>query len=147
MDLYDDWVITWQRHYEQKHQLKSVKYVKDWSCTKCYLEKDHREIPAEFVKFWNILKNLVPEITGYNWNTIKNFYGLMDDDNEEDDTKKKRAIFVMIQSMRYKEKPTKTYRRIESEIEMIIGKCVQKEGEDITIGSIEDLKNEIENDN
>ncbi|RGB39823.1 hypothetical protein C1646_754065 [Rhizophagus diaphanus] len=52
MDIYDDLVETWDKHYKQKHENKSLKYEKDWSYPRCYLGKIGGEIPIYFIRFW-----------------------------------------------------------------------------------------------
>ncbi|RGB25264.1 hypothetical protein C1646_771979 [Rhizophagus diaphanus] len=118
MDIYDDLVKIWDKHYKQKHENKSLKYEKDWSCPRCYSEK-----------------------------IVLNFEGYLEKgyDDEAIKVKRMKAIDVIIRSIRYSGKPTKTYRRISTVIEMIIEKCVRKSDEDIIMGNEEVLKQELEN--
>ncbi|RGB27510.1 hypothetical protein C1646_769019 [Rhizophagus diaphanus] len=105
MDIYDDLVETWDKHYKKKHKNKSLKYEKDWSCPKCYSGK-----------------------------IVSNFEGYLEKGYNDEAIEVKRmkaislmkAIDVMIISIRYSRRPTKTYKRISIVIEIIIEKCVRK---------------------
>ncbi|RGB23856.1 hypothetical protein C1646_773911 [Rhizophagus diaphanus] len=119
MDIYDDLVKIWDKHYKQKHENKSLKYEKDWSCPRCYSGK-----------------------------IVTNFEGYLEEgyDDEATEVKRMKAIDVMIRSIRYSERPTKTYKGISTVIEMIMEKCVRKSDEGIIVGNEEVLKQELEND-
>ena len=116
MDIFDDIKEVEELHYTRRHIEKKKVCIKDLGCPKCYLEKVKDPIPEEFTKFWEILKKLVLEVNGFNWNTISGFYKLLeyDSDEERDEKKKMEAIDMMIRSIRYKERPTKVYSRIKT---------------------------------
>lgn len=108
--------------------------------------KDNRKEPKEFLEFWRILKELIPQIGTYNWNTIINFSNLIPNEDEAivEIKRRKKAINVVIHSIRYDERPGHTYKGIETIIEMIIENWVRMDDKGEVMVGIDEIKEEIQ---
>ncbi|PKC54188.1 hypothetical protein RhiirA1_477800 [Rhizophagus irregularis] len=122
MDIWDKLQAIWDNHEMQKHIEKLSEYQRDPSCRKCYRNLEDRKELKEFLEFWKILKELIPQVGTFTWNTIINFSNLIPNEDEATVKVKKRrkAINVIIYSIRYDEKPEYTYKGIETIIEIIM---------------------------
>ncbi|CAB4424157.1 unnamed protein product [Rhizophagus irregularis] len=112
MDIWDNLQNIWDNHEMQKHIQKLSRYQRDLSCRKYYgYSKDSKE-PKEFLEFWKILKELIPQVGTFNWNTIINFSDLIPNEDKVivEVKKRRKAISVIIYSIRYDEKPRYTYK-------------------------------------
>ncbi|PKY32913.1 hypothetical protein RhiirB3_451444 [Rhizophagus irregularis] len=145
MDIWDKLQAIWDNHEMQKHIEKLSEYQRDPSCRKCYRNLEDRKELKEFLEFWKILKELIPQVGTFTWNTIINFSNLIPNEDEATVKVKKRrkAINVIIYSIRYDEKPEYTYKGIETIIEIIMENWLRVDDEGKIMVSVDKIKEEI----
>ncbi|CAG8710189.1 15669_t:CDS:2, partial [Rhizophagus irregularis] len=147
MDIWDSLQNIRDNHDMQKHIQKLSRYQRDLSCRKCYgYLKDNKKELKEFLEFWRILKELIPQMGTYNWNTIINFSDLIPNEDEAivEVKKRRKAISVIIYSIRYDERPEYTYKGIETIIEIIMENWVRIDDKGEVMVGINDIKEEIQ---
>ncbi|GBC30568.2 hypothetical protein GLOIN_2v1825001 [Rhizophagus irregularis DAOM 181602=DAOM 197198] len=146
MDIWDKLQAIWDNHEMQKHIEKLSEYQRDPSCRKCYRNLEDRKELKEFLEFWKILKELIPQVGTFIWNTIINFSNLIPNEDEATVKVKKRrkVINVIIYSIRYDEKPEYTYKGIETIIEIIMENWLRVDDEGKIMVSVNKIKEEIQ---
>src|SRR3984957_12721079 len=144
-DIYEKWLRNKDLHITEKHELNQEEYTKDLSCNICYpIRYIGIEEEREFLKFWKIYLELVPQISkeGYNLLTIVSFTKLINTQQEEFI----EAATKLIWSAEYNKKLKYRIRGLIEILWIIVRICIEETDEGLFLQpDLNRVKEEVEN--